>query len=156
MAASLLFPIASHAQEVPDEPVGAEIAYGMSFFEFDVCGDVEAGRIFRRLIIAKIKACSYSAAAREKFQAHIFKTAEGFAEALLQARAEGRLDQLNGPPAIEEEKINPHGGPKSCKEYRETSDYLERRERLMRYAKGEIGIDEALGEGGCPSGPAAL
>ncbi|WP_395016829.1 hypothetical protein [Dongia sp.] len=151
-----MLPIAARAQEVPDEPVGAEIAYDMSFFDFDVCGDAEAGRVFRQLVMAKINACSYSNAARERFQAHIFKTAEGFATALLQARAEGRLDQLKGPPAIEEEKINPHGGPKSCKEYREMPSYLERRERLMRYAKSEISIDEALGDSDCPKGPATL
>ena len=151
-----MLPIAAHAQEVPDEPVGAEIAYDMSFFDFDVCGDAEAGKVFRQLVIAKINACSYSNTARENFQAHIFKTTEGFATALLQARAEGRLDQLKGPPAIEEEKINPHGGPKSCKDYREMPSYLERRERLMRYANGKISIDEALGDSDCPKGPSAL
>jgi len=128
----------------------------MSFYEFDVCGDGEAGRIFRRLVIEKIKACSYSAAAREKFRAHIFNTAEEFAAALLLARAEGRLDQLKGPPAMEEEKINPNGGPKSCTEYLRMPTYLERRGRLMRYKRGEIGINEALDDSSCPSGPASL
>jgi hypothetical protein len=44
----------------------------------------------------------------------------------------------------------------SCADYRQRPAYLERRELLMRYKRGEIGIDEALGESDCPSGPAAL
>jgi hypothetical protein len=152
----LLVPVAVQAQAVPDEPVGAEIAYDLSFFDFDSCGDVEAGQVFRRLVVAKFKACPYSAAARDKFQTHIAETTEYLLSVLLKAHAEGRLDQLKGPTEIEEERINPHGGPKSCKEYREMPSYLERRERLMRYAKGEIGIDEALGDSTCPSGPASL
>jgi hypothetical protein len=144
----LLVGFAAQAQSVPDEPVWLEIAYDLSFSGFDYCGDAEAGRIFRRLIIEKAKSCPYSDAAREKFRAHIAETTEDLLSELLQARADGRLDQLKGPPEV--------GPGMSCKDYLQTSAYLEQRERLMRYKRREISVDEALGENSCPSGPASL
>ncbi|HVM86174.1 MAG TPA: hypothetical protein VMW18_19930 [Candidatus Binatia bacterium] len=128
----------------------------MSFFDFDACGDGEAGRVLRKLILEMVKACPYSAAAREAFRSNVARNTEDMLSRIFQARADGSLDQLKGPPELEEEKVNPNGGPKSCKEYRETPRYIERRNLLMRYAHKEIGADEALGGSDCPSGPAAL
>jgi hypothetical protein len=50
---------------------------------------------------------------------------------------------------------NPDGSAKTCKEYRETPDYVERRANLLRYSRREITVDELIGSD-CPSGPAAL
>jgi hypothetical protein len=142
--------------ETTDEPVALEIAYAMSFFDFDACGDAEAAHIFRQLILEKVKSCPYSSAAKVAFYSNITNNMEYLLSSILKAKDNGTLDQLKGPPAIEEEKIYPHGGPKSCKAYRAMPFYVERRERLMRYKRGEIGVDEALDESGCPSGPASL
>jgi hypothetical protein len=51
-----------------DDPTPFEIGYGMSFYDFDACGDSEAGRIFRRAIIEKFDLCPFSPQARAKFE----------------------------------------------------------------------------------------
>jgi hypothetical protein len=138
----------AHAQQAPkDEPVGFEIAYGMSFFDFDACGDRVAGALFRQLIRDKVKSCPYSQAAKEKFAATVARDAEAFLSVLLTGISAGRPDQFKSTAA--EQGI-------SCKEYQQTPAYVERRKRLVRYQYEEIGIDDALGDSDCPSGPASL
>jgi hypothetical protein len=138
-----------------DEPVGLEIAYAMSFLEYDACGDVEAGRIFRELILEKVKSCPYSPAAKDAFHSNVAMNMEQILRKVFEDKDKGLLDEWV-PMAVQSEKDDPHGGPKSCEEYREMPSYLEDRERFMRYKRREIGVDEALGESGCPSGPASL
>jgi len=157
LASAFILPragIAQDASEIRKEPVGLEIAYLMSFPEFDSCGDSEAGRISRKAIIEKFRSCPYSAEAREKFEDNIRSNLEDMTSDLWSGASQGLKPK--GPPEVEDSKIDPSKKPLTCTDYRKTALYAERRDRLMRYAKGEIGVDEALGESDCPSGPASL
>ena len=149
---ALLLPMATEAEEITDEPVGFEIAYLTSFYEFDFCGDSDAGRVFRTAIVEKIKACPYSAKARERFLGNIALNMDALLSTLLMSAANNRSLQLKPPP---EAGVNPDGSPMTCADYLHSPPYLDLRKRLMRYADDKIGVDEALGESDCPSGPTA-
>jgi hypothetical protein len=145
----LLMPLVAWAQPVPDdEPAVLEVLYGLSFVDFDACGDTEAGKILRELIRKKVTACPYSPEAKAAFQANTASNIEDVLSEVMKARAEGRLDQIKGPPEVRDGM--------SCKDYRALPHYVEQRMLLVRYKRGEIGVDEALGFSDCPSGPAAL
>jgi hypothetical protein len=145
----LLLPVAAQAQPVADdEPAALEIIYGFSFVDFDACGDVEAGRILRKLLREKVMACNYSSGAKEAFRANTAENIEAMLSAAMEASAEGRLGQFKRPPEVEQGM--------SCRDYRATPEYVEQRDRFIRYKRGEIGVDEALDLSDCPSGPASL
>ncbi len=146
---TLLLTAAARAQPVADdEPVALEIIYAFSFIDFDSCGDAEAGRILRELIRKKVTACSYSPAAKAAFENNVAANMEALLSEAMVARAEGRLHDFKGPPEVEQGM--------SCRDYRSQPEYVEQRERFLRYERGEIGVDEALGLSDCPSGPASL
>ena len=139
----------SGADEQLTDPTPFEIGYGMSFYDFDACGDPEAGRILRRAIVEKLERCPFSPQARAKFNAWRLETAEELASQLL-----SNQDGIPvGPPEVTEPAVN--GAPMTCERYRSTQRYLDRRADLLRYANREITVDQLLGED-CPSGPASL
>jgi len=141
------------SSEMLTDPTPFEIDYGMSFYDFDACGDSEAGRIYRRAIIEKLEACPFSPDAMQKFQAWRIETLEDMAAQLWQAHAAGQ--DPGGPPELYDWQTNPPRPVMSCSEYRQTPRYLEKRALLLRYGRGEITVHQAIGAD-CPSGPAAL
>ncbi|HEV8389953.1 MAG TPA: hypothetical protein VGQ35_08920 [Dongiaceae bacterium] len=141
------------SSELLSDPTPFEIAYGMSFYDFDACGDAEAGRILRRAIIEKLELCPFSTGAREEFQKWRLETLEDMAMGLWQAHVQGK--DPGGPAELYDWQTNPPRPLMTCSEYRQTPRYLEKRGRLLSYARSEIGVDQAIGEE-CPSGPASL
>jgi ABC-type transport system substrate-binding protein len=149
-------PITAGAQSKPvDEPVALEIAYAMSFVDYDACGDAEAGRALRHAILAKLQACPYSPAAREMFQDVVRLNVDQLLSETL-GRQVSKDTATVLPPELKAGHRNPDGTPMTCSDYRSTPRYLERRANLLRYAHGEIGASQALDEQDCPSGPASL
>ncbi|HKP26790.1 MAG TPA: hypothetical protein VJV39_23170 [Dongiaceae bacterium] len=149
---ALATPSGADEQAPPDlltDPAPFEIGYGMSFYDFDACGDAEAGRILRRAIVEKLERCPFSRQARAEFDAWRLETAEELASRLL-----SNQDGIPvGPPEVTEPAAN--GRPMTCERYRSTQHYVDRRADLLRYANQEIPVDQLLGED-CPSGPASL
>jgi hypothetical protein len=132
-----------------DDPTPFEIGYGMSFYDFDACGDPEAGKILRRAIVEKLEHCPFSPEAMARFEAWRVATAEELLSQLL-SKQDG---EPVGPPEVSEPAAD--GKSMTCERYRGTQRYLDRRAELLRYAKREITVDQLLGED-CPSGPASL
>jgi hypothetical protein len=120
------------------------VAYLLSFPLHDACGDVEAGRILRRALLEKLEACPYSAGAKETARTTIIDELSRLASELIRHPGET-------PWANKELGHNPDGSAMSCQDYRQSQPYVEKRERLSRYGRGEIGVDEAIGAD-CPSG----
>ncbi len=121
----------------------------MSFYDFDACGDPEAGRILRSAIVEKLEHCPFSPEAKAKFEAWRVVTVEQLLSQLLSNQDGAPV----GPPEVTEPA--PDGAPMTCERYRSTQRYLKRRADLLRYAKREITVDQLLGDD-CPSGPASL
>jgi hypothetical protein len=132
-----------------NDPTPFEIGYGLSFYDFDACGDAEAGHILRRAIIEKLERCPFSPEARAKFEEWRLETVEGLLSQLLS----NQHGSLVGPPEVTEPAAD--GAPLTCERYRTTQRYLDRRADLLRYAKRDITVDQLLGED-CPTGPASL
>ena len=130
----------------PNEPSGFEIAYSMSFIKYDSCDDHQAGEIFRRAVRERFKRCHFPKEVNDKFHDWLVDELESIATAGWQAAAEG-LDVT--PRSDFPDGIN------TCKEYRATSAYIERRALLLKYDRQEIDLDAVLPDE-CPLGPAAL
>ena len=139
----------SGANDRLTDPTPFEIAYGLSFYDYDACGDAEAGSILRRAIIEKLEHCPFSPEARAGFEAWRLETAEGLLSQLLSNQG----GSLVGPPEVTEPAAD--GAPMTCERYRSSPRYVARRADLLRYTKREITVDQLLG-GNCPSGPASL
>lgn len=94
---------------------------------FDACGDPLAGRMFRRALAERFAHCPFTQAARSRFQQRT---------RVQQAKSRQMLDQL----------VESHGGlpmqlegmPMTCHEQQTTDDYRKFRERLERYAQGDV------------------
>jgi hypothetical protein len=149
IVAALTLATPSNAYDLLTDPTPFEIGYGLSFFDYDACGDPEAGRILRRAIIEKFERCPFSPQARATFEAWRLETAEG----LLSQTLSNQDDSPVGPPEVTEPAAD--GAPMTCERYRSTKRYVDRRADLLRYANREITVDQLLG-GDCPSGPASL
>jgi len=78
------------------------LAYLMSFPVHDTCGDEPAGIILRRAILEKLKACPYSAAAREKAKAEIIDQLSQLTSELIRHRGETPWADkiLDGTPTV--------------------------------------------------------
>ena len=140
----------SSAEPLTD-PTPFEIGYGMSFFNYDACGDAEAGRIFRRALLEKLHSCPFTPQALRDFeQWQIGQLEQGLSE--LMSSQDG---PPVGPPEVSDGASSPDGKPMTCQEYRNTPRYLTKRADLLRYSRNEISASQLLGED-CPSGPASL
>lgn len=131
----------SKAEDTGHNPTALEAAYGMSFHMFDACDDAEAGQIFRQAILEKLKSCPYAPQTRQQFHDWLAENKDGLAVV--------QSSHLPPPPAIlgmmaDDPSVT------TCKQYRETSAYQQHRNFLLRYSRGEVGVDQALGSGSCP------
>lgn len=73
---------AQSSSEMLSDPTAFEVAYALSFSEFDECGDSEAGRIFRRAVIERFEHCPFSPEARVRFQSSRIENLEAMATEL--------------------------------------------------------------------------
>jgi hypothetical protein len=132
------------------DPTAFEVAYGLSFMEFDECGDGEAGRLFRRAVVERFEQCPFTPEAKAKFQAFRLETLEHLASEYAQAWA-----QEMKPNPLRMGEFNPDGTPASCEDHRRTPRYTERRDQLLRYARGEITAEQVTTDP-CDVSPGAL
>jgi hypothetical protein len=157
IAATFLMATPSRAQSAPaspipgdpNEPAGFKIAYGLSFALYDACDDSEAGQIFRRAVLEKFEKCQFPQEVRAKFRDWLIENLEEIATSGWRAAAE-RKDVTPSP-----DLLSVDGSIKTCKAYRETSAYLEKRTILLKYDRKQIGVDAVVGSE-CSLGPAAL
>ena len=147
--AVLALATASSADDQLTDPTPFEIAYGLSFYDYDACGDAAAGSILRHAIIEKLEHCPFSPQAKARFAAWRLETAEGLLSQLLSNQDGSPV----GPPEVSEPTAG--GTPMTCERYRSTQRYVDRRADLLRYSKREMTVDQLLGAD-CPSGPASL
>ncbi len=135
------------ASEQLTDPTPYKIAYGLSFLDYDSCGDSEAGRIVRRAVLEKLARCPFSPEAMDEFQEWRIQNVEGMLADLILGQSKGL--KFKGPPEVAD------GTVASCEEYREMPRYQSKRADLLRYDRGEIDVDAVIGEE-CHSGPASL
>ena len=123
------------------DPTAFEVAYGLSFMAYDECGDGEAGRLLRRADVERFEQCPFTPEARAKFQAFRLETLEHLASEYAQAwTQEVKRDPLRMG------EFNPDGTPASCEDHRRTPRYTERRNQLLRYARGEIAVEQVIAD----------
>jgi len=113
-----------------------EIAFGMSFYGFDACGDAAWGDIFRKALVEKFESCPFSAAAKERFRRRIANQTREAKTALDNyIKEHGKLPD------------RPEGMKMSCAEIKQTREYMSNHALLERYYRGEIDADEVVREG---------
>lgn len=132
---------AQSASEPLTDPTAFEVGYGLSFMEFDECGDGEAGRLFRRAIVERVEQCPFTPEAKAKFQAFRLETLEYLASGYAAAWAQERK-----PDPLRTGEFNPDGTPASCDDHRRTARYVQRRDQLLRYGRGEVTAEQVLTE----------
>ena len=69
-------------------PRRLRVGYGLSFMDYDECGDGEAGRLLRRAVVERFEQCPFTPEAKAKFQAFRLETLEHLASEYAQAWAE--------------------------------------------------------------------
>jgi hypothetical protein len=128
---------AQSTSEPLTDPTAFEVAYGLSFMAYDECGDGEAGRLLRRAVVERFEQCPFTPEAKAKFEAFRLETLEHLASEYAQAWAK----ELK-PNPLRRGEFNPDGTPASCEDHRRTPRYIERRDQLLRYGRGEITAEQ--------------
>jgi hypothetical protein len=109
-----------------------QVAYGLSF-RLDGCGDSVLGSLFRKAILEKFDRCPFSDEARRRF--HSWADSESI-------RMNGLLTDYVTQHGNLPDRLD--GMNQSCRESRVSADYLGLRDRLDRYARGEISADAII------------
>jgi hypothetical protein len=120
----------------PLESLGAfEKAYAASFYEFDACGDGIAGRIYRSALVARLKQCPFSAAAKQHFPVWAAAQRRMSTEAI-----DNLIEAHGGLP------IRLDGMARTCREQMESSEYRVVRGRLDDFAAGRLTADAVVAQ----------
>jgi hypothetical protein len=138
-ALALLLPLAStasHAQTPALERTDAfERSYATSFYGFDACGDSLAGRLYRKALVERFGQCPFSDQARKTFQQRTL------AQRLKSSKAISRMiEQHGGLP------MRLDGMTTTCREQQVSAEYVAVREKLERFARGEMSAADLLPE----------
>lgn len=110
-------------------------AYAASFYQFDACGDGVAGNIYRSALVARLKQCPFSAAAKQRFPA--WAAAQRHKSSLAMSKL---IEENGGLP------IRLEGMTQTCREQRESSEYRAVRSRLDDFAAGRISPDAVVAQ----------
>jgi hypothetical protein len=110
-----------------------QVAFGMSYYGFDWCGDRPLGELYRRALLEKFAQCPFTDEAKRRFSSWTANISARDKEAEKKFIAEhGKLpDRLDGMK-------------QTCQEHRQSADYLKVRERLDRYARAEINVGDVI------------
>jgi hypothetical protein len=111
-------------------------AYAASFYEFDACGDGIAGRIYRSALTAKLRACPFSAGAKQRFRTR------SVAQQRKSRDVMAKLIEDNGGLPVRLE-----GMTRTCHEQFDSPEYRQVRGRLDDYAAGKVGPDAVVTAG---------
>ena len=136
--ATLVAMTSSNAQSPPPTtgPGGTDtfqVAFGMSYYGFDWCGDRPLGELYRRALLEKFAQCPFADEAKRRFNswATDVSTRDQAAEKKFIAEHGKLPDRLDGMK-------------ETCQEHRQTAAYLEVRELLDRYAEGQANANDVI------------
>ena len=132
---ALLLLAGTAAAQAPalDDPSAFERGFAVSLYQFDGCGDVVAGRLFRRALAERFAHCPFSPEARNRYQRRT--RAE-------QARVRERLQHI-----VEENGGLPRelpGMTATCHAQQAGEAYRRFRTLLERYAEGDATAEAVI------------
>jgi hypothetical protein len=112
-----------------------EKAYAASFYQFDACGDGIAGRSWRSALVARLRQCPFSNAAKVRFLA---RAAEQ------RRKSTGQINKLietnGGLP------VRLAGMTRTCREQMDSPEYRDVRTRLDAFAAGRLPADAVVAQ----------
>jgi hypothetical protein len=103
------------------------VAFGMSYYGFDICGDAANGQLYRKALTEKFDHCPFTAAAKADFQQWSAATDAKVTADIKRYIAEH--DKL--PESLDEKKM-------ACRKEQATPAYQKTVALLAQYAKGEV------------------
>jgi hypothetical protein len=107
-----------------------EVGYGMSYYGFDACGDRWLGALFRKAVLEKFRSCPFTDAAVRKFEDWRADT-----DRKVEADLAAYLVEHGAFP----ERLD--GMKMSCADAKRVPPYVELRDLLERYSRGEVSFD---------------
>jgi hypothetical protein len=114
-------------------------------YHFSMCGDSRLAAIWDRAVLDLVDHCPFSDAANKRFYDEANKFHTQLNQIIQQTIAtSGRL-----PERLDGMRL-------TCKEEQVTAGYTELRNKLERYANGEISAEEAMPPGRCDDPPSGL
>jgi hypothetical protein len=109
------------------------LAYRMSYYGFDVCGDVPDGQLYRKALTEKVGHCPFTADAKADFkQWSAAADAKGSADVQHYVADHDKL-----PESLDQKKMQ-------CRKEQATPAYQTTVALLARYAKGEAKFDAVV------------
>jgi hypothetical protein len=109
------------------------VAFGMSYYGFDVCGDAADGQLYRKALTEKFEHCPFTAAAKADFRQWSVQTdAKATADV---KRYIAEHDKL--PESLDGKKM-------TCRQEQATPAYQKTVALLAQYAKGEVKYDAVV------------
>jgi hypothetical protein len=109
------------------------VAYGMSYYGFDVCGDFADGQLYRKALTEKFDHCPFTPAAKADFRQWSATTDAKSAADVQRYIAEH--DKL--PESLDEKKL-------TCRQEQATPAYQKTVALLAQYAKGAVKYDAVV------------
>jgi hypothetical protein len=108
-------------------------AYGMSFYGFDLCGQADMGRSYRKALREKVEHCPFTADAKAHFGQSTAKAdVTGPADLQRYIAEHNRL-----PESLDEKRV-------ACRKETETPAYQKTIALLAGYARGEVKFDAVV------------
>jgi len=118
---------------LPPEYSAFRLAYRMSYFGFDVCGDTADGKLYRKALAEKVEHCPFTPAVKADFR-HWSVEADIFGAADVQ-RYIAEHDKL--PERLDEKRV-------ACRKEQATPAYQKTIALLAGYGKGEVPYDAVV------------
>jgi hypothetical protein len=109
------------------------LAYRMSYYGFDVCGDVADGLLYRRALTEKVEHCPFTPATKADFKQ--WSTATDAKVTADVQRYIAEHDKL--PESLDEKKL-------TCRQEQATPAYQKTVALLAQYAKGAVKYDAVV------------
>jgi hypothetical protein len=109
------------------------LAYRMSYYGFDVCGDVADGQLYRKALTEKVDHCPFTAGAKADFRQ--WSAATGAKTTADVQRYIAEHDKL--PESLDQKKMQ-------CRKEQATQAYQKTVALLAEYAKGEAKFDAVV------------
>jgi len=109
------------------------VAFGISYYGFDVCGDAADGQLYRKALTEKFEHCPFTAAAKADFRQWSEATdAKATAEVKRYIAEHDRL-----PESLDEKRV-------ACRQEQATPAYQKTIALLAGYAKGTVKFDAVV------------
>jgi hypothetical protein len=136
-ALALALPLAGSAMANKPGEIGDNnafrVAYGMSYYGFDACGDAANGQLYRKALTEKFEHCPFTAAAKADFLQWSAAT-----DAKVTADIKRYISEHDKLP----ERLD--GMKMTCRQQQATPAYQKTVALLAQYAKGEVKYDTVV------------